>query len=181
MLEKEKLWYAVYTRPRFEKKISQVFARRNIEHFCPLNRVIKQWADRKKVVLEPLFSCYVFVRIDATETSAVRAVEGVNNFVHWMGKPAVIRNDEIDTVRRFLNDYENVRIEKIQVNLNDRIRIISGPLMMEEGNVVEVRSNTIKVCLPSLGYAMLAEVRLTNVEIIQTGSAIKQNQANANN
>ncbi|MEO6221006.1 MAG: transcription termination/antitermination NusG family protein, partial [Ginsengibacter sp.] len=51
----EKTWYVVYTRPRWEKKIAENLLRLGIEHYCPLNKVTRQWSDRKKKVLEPLF------------------------------------------------------------------------------------------------------------------------------
>ena len=87
-----KKWYVVYTRPRWEKKVADQLGRKKIDYYCPLNRVHRQWADRKKIVLEPLFSAYVFVQIDETEQLQVRLTDGVINFVYWLGKPAVIRN-----------------------------------------------------------------------------------------
>ncbi|HMJ47328.1 MAG TPA: transcription termination/antitermination NusG family protein, partial [Ferruginibacter sp.] len=55
-----KKWYVVYTRPRWEKKVAATLDERGVENYCPLNRVNRQWSDRKKVVLEPLFKGYVF-------------------------------------------------------------------------------------------------------------------------
>ncbi|HYE55797.1 MAG TPA: UpxY family transcription antiterminator [Chitinophagaceae bacterium] len=162
----DKQWYAVYTRSRWEKKVSTALTRKKIENFCPLNRSVRQWADRKKIVYEPLFSCYVFVRASENEHLAIRQTEGIVNFVHWLGKPALIRNEEIDAVKRFLNEHDNIMLEKIDVSIDDRIRITSGPLMECEGSVVQVKNSSIKVHLPSLGYAMVAEVKMTEVEII---------------
>ena len=48
-------WHAVYTKPRWEKKVAALLDAKGIEYYCPLNRVVKQWSDRKKTVLEPLF------------------------------------------------------------------------------------------------------------------------------
>ncbi len=165
-----KKWYVVYTRPRWEKKVSDIFSRKKIEHYCPLNRVIRQWSDRKKIVTEPLFGFYVFVQIDQHEQSQVRLTEGVVNFVYWLGKPAVVRNEEIQAIREFLNDYRDVRLEKTAVNLHDVVRVIGGPLVMQKGQVVSVKNRTVKVILPSLGYMMQAELETANVEII-TGEA----------
>ncbi|MEO5682387.1 MAG: UpxY family transcription antiterminator [Chitinophagaceae bacterium] len=161
-----KKWYVVYTRPRWEKKVSDLLGRKKIEHYCPLNRVHKQWSDRKKLVAEPLFSSYVFVRIDETEQLSVRLTDGIINFVYWLGKPAEVRNNEIQAIRDFLNDYKDVRLERTGVNLNDNVRIIGGPLVMQIGQVVSVKNKTIKVILPSLGYMMHAEVESSNVEIL---------------
>jgi transcription antitermination factor NusG len=162
-----KKWYVVYTRPRWEKKVADQLNRRKIDHYCPLNRVHRQWADRKKIVLEPLFSAYVFVQIDETEQLSVRLTDGVINFVYWLGKPAVIRDEEIHAIREFLNDYKDVRLEKTPVSLHDNVRIIGGPLVMQKGQVVSVKNKTVKVILPSLGYMMQAEVETSNVELIR--------------
>lgn len=162
----KKQWYALYTRPRWEKKVADLLEKKKVEVYCPLNRVEKQWADRKKVVLEPLFTSYVFVHISEQEHLGIKQTDGVVNFVYWLNKPAVIRNEEIDTIKKFLNEYDHVSVERTQVNLNDRVRIINGPLMMWEGHVVEIRTNTVKITLPSLGQTLVAEIRKENLETI---------------
>ncbi len=160
-------WYAVYTKPRWEKKVAELFSRKNIENYCPLNRVHKQWSDRKKIVLEPLFTSYVFVRISQADQLAVRQTDGVINFVYWLSKPAVIREDEIDIIKRFLNEHDNVQVEKTPVTINDRVRVVNGPLMMREGSVLEVKHKTVKVCLPTLGYTLVAEIEKSNLELVR--------------
>ena len=162
----KKKWYALYTRPRWEKKVADLLEKKKVEVYCPLNKVRKQWADRRKVVLEPLFASYVFVYVSEQEHLSIKQTDGVVNFVYWLNKPAVIRNEEIDTIKKFLNEYDHVSVEKTQVNLNDRVRIINGPLMMWEGNVVEIRTNTVKITLPSLGQTLVAEIRKENLETI---------------
>jgi len=128
-----KKWYVVYTRPKWEKKVADQLGRKKIEHYCPLNKVHKQWADRKKLVAEPLFSSYVFVCIDESEQLSVRLTDGIINFVYWLGKPAEVRNDEIQAIRDFLTDYHDVRLEKTRVNPNDIVRVIGGPLVTQKG------------------------------------------------
>ena len=162
-----KRWYAVHTKPRWEKKVASLLNDMNVTHYCPLNRVVRQWSDRKKVVQEPLFKSYVFVQISDKEQSSVRRVSGVMNYVYWLGRPAVIRDVEIEIIRQFLKEYSNVQIERSTINVNDVVRIIRGPLLEQEGTVVLVKNNKVKVALPSLGYVMSAEVEKSDVEIIQ--------------
>jgi len=161
-----KSWYAVHTRPRWEKKVAGQLAKKRLEYYCPLNKVQRQWSDRKKIILEPLFTSYVFVRLSETEHLPVLQTDGVLSFVYWLKKPAVIRDEEIEAIRRFMSDYESVKLEKIQVNVNDRVRIIGGPLMEREGNIVEIKHKTVKVQLPSLGYTLTAVIEKSNVEIL---------------
>jgi transcription antitermination factor NusG len=162
----EKKWYAVYTRPRWEKKVAELLGKAEIENYCPLNKVERQWSDRKKIVEEPLFTSYVFVRVNAKQQTALREVDGVLNLVYWLGKPAAIREDEIDLIKRFLNTHKNVRLEKTQLSVNDKVKIISGPLMEMQGEVVSVKRNTVKVNLPSLGYFLTAELEMEDVVVI---------------
>ncbi|HEX9511602.1 MAG TPA: UpxY family transcription antiterminator [Puia sp.] len=164
-----KNWYVVYTKPRWEKKVARQLEQKGIEHYCPLAKVQRQWSDRKKIVLEPLFSAYVFVHLEETQQLPVKQTDGVMNFVYWLKKPAVIREEEIDTIKRFLNEYQNVKLEKTSVNVNDHVKVISGPLMERQGNVLEIRNKTVKVSLPSLGYSIVAEIEKTNIEILNLG------------
>ena len=166
MDQSPKSWYAVHTRPRWEKKVAGHLAKKRMEYYCPLNKVLRQWSDRKKIVLEPLFTSYVFVRLSESEHISVLQTDGVMSFVYWLKKPAVIRDEEIEAIRRFMNDYESVRLEKTEVNINDRVRIIGGPLMEREGNIVEIRNKMVKVQLPSLGYTLTATIEKSNVEIL---------------
>jgi transcription antitermination factor NusG len=161
-----KKWFAVYTRPKWERKVAQSLSTKNVENYCPLNAVEKQWSDRKKIIMQPLFTSYVFVHAADVEHAVIKQSDGVVNFVYWLGKPAEIREDEIRMIKQFLNEYKNVSVEKINVNVQDKIRITNGPLSGLEGNVVELRSRTVKVTLPSLGYQLLAEVGRENITII---------------
>jgi transcription antitermination factor NusG len=106
---KARKWLAIYTKPRWEKKIDQLLIEKGIESYCPLNKVMRKWSDRMKLVEEPLFKSYVFVHINEQEEQTVRLVHGVLNFVYWLGKPAVIKQVEIDRIKMFLNDFHDVK------------------------------------------------------------------------
>ena len=64
----ESNWNVLYTRSRCEKKVAALLSKRGIENYCPLNRVVRKWSDRHKLIYEPLFSSYVFVRPNAEDT-----------------------------------------------------------------------------------------------------------------
>lgn len=162
----EKKWFALYTRVRWEKKVSEILTRKKIENYCPINKVVKQWSDRKKIVYEPLFTSYVFVRISESEITRLKQIQGVINFIYWLGKPAVIRDSEIDSIKDFLSEHVNIKLQKSPISTNDKVRVLSGPLMELEGDVLTVKSRTVKVALPSLGYLMFAEVETENVKVI---------------
>lgn len=159
-------WHAVYTKSRWEKKVADQLNKLNIENYCPLNKVVRQWSDRKKTVEEPLFTSYVFVRISTREISKIRQVFGVVNFVYWLGRPAIIPANEIATIKEFLNNYLNVKLEPLVLNLKDTVRIVNGPFADIEGDVVSISRKTVHVLLPSLRFFMTTEVEIGNVKKI---------------
>lgn len=156
-------WLAVYTRPRWEKKVNQLLIEKGLESYCPLNKVRRKWSDRVKVVEEPLFKSYVFVKVTDSDRTAVRMTNGAINFVYWDGKPAVIKEKEITAIKRFLDEYENVEARPNQLKVNQRVRITNGSLMDQEGKVLDVRHKTARVAIDSLGYILVAHIDRTKL------------------
>ena len=167
----EKKWYAVYTKPHCEKKVAELLARKGIENYCPQNKVLKHWSDRKKIIHAPLFPSYVFVRIFTEELLIIRQTNGVQNFVFWLNKPAVIKDKELEIIKRFLHEHSFVTLEKVDVHFHDVVKINSAPLIEQDGMVVSINSKTVKMILPSLGYALSAEVETANVKVIKENHA----------
>ena len=163
-------WYAVYTKPRWEKKVAKLMDEKGIENYCPLNKVTKQWSDRRKVVLEPIFKSYVFVKIADTNKWDLKKINGVLNFVYWLGKPAIIKDEEIDTIRKFLNEFSNVEVvESNQLKVNARVRIRQGVMMNYHGLLVEISGNRAKVKIDSMGVSLQAQFDKKNLELIDNG------------
>jgi len=120
-------------------------------------------------VEEPLFKSYVFVKINEEERTAVRMTNGVVNFVYWNGKPAIIREKEIQTIKRFLDEYENVEARPVELKVNQRVRITNGTLMDHEGKVLDLRHKLAKVAIDSLGYILIAYIDRTKLTSAQPG------------
>ena len=156
-------WLAVYTRPRWEKKVNQLLTEKGLESYCPLNKVRRKWSDRVKIVEEPLFKSYVFVKVSDNDRTAVRMTNGAINFVYWDGKPAVIKEKEIIAIKRFLNEYENVEAVPADLKINQRVRITNGTLMDQEGKVLDIRHKTARVAIDSLGYILVAYIDRTKL------------------
>ncbi len=138
--------------------MAALLSQKSIETYCPLNKVRRKWSDRVKLVEEPLFKSYVFVKISEEERTPVRMTDGVINFVYWDGKPAVIKDKEIMVIRQFLNDHENVALVKIDLRPGQQVRITGGPLMDLEGKVLELKNKVAKVLIESMGYMLVADI-----------------------
>lgn len=160
-------WYAIYTRPRWEKKVNRLLVDKGIESYCPLNKVRRKWSDRMKTIEEPLFKSYVFVKIRDDDRTSVRMTDGVVNFVYWNGKPAIIKEKEIQVIKRFLDEYENVEAVRMDLEPNERVRVAAGPMMDMEGKVLEVKNKVAKVCIDSLGYILIAYIDKSKLISVQ--------------
>jgi transcription antitermination factor NusG len=159
----EKNWYALYTKPRWEKKVYRLLTQRGLEAYCPLNRVRKKWSDRIKIVEEPLFKSYVFIHADEGEMSLVRQVDGVLNFVYWNGKPAIVRDKEINDIRRFMNEYQDVQALPLQLQPGTKAVIRGGLMMDKEATVQRIFNNKVEVLIESLGYRLVAYIEKSNL------------------
>jgi len=140
---------------------------KGIESYCPLNKVRRKWSDRVKTIEEPLFKSYVFVKVNDEEKTSVRMTTGVMNFVYWNKKPAIIKEKEILTIRRFLDEYTDVHVFPMELKLNDRVRITSGSFMDHEGQVLGLRHKIVKVAIDSLGYILVAFIERSKLISVQ--------------
>lgn len=161
----EKNWFAIYTKPRWEKKVNLVLDRKGVEVWCPLQKIQKQWSDRKKIVEEPLFKSYVFVHITKDERTKVLMTDGVLNFVYHVGKPAVIRHEEIEVIKRYLAEEQaSISIQSLSsLDENTRIKVNHGIFMDSTGTVVKGGKKKVYVKLESLDQVMIVEFPLEHL------------------
>lgn len=158
-----KKWFAIYVLSRNEKKVASLLTEQNIENYLPLQKTMKQWSDRKKMVEQPLFTSYVFAHITEDEKPKVRETKGVLNFVYWLGQPAVIRDQEIEIIKHFLGNYENIEVQAFTPEINSSVKIQSGPMMNQIGKVIKIGKNKVKISIESLGCSLVADVPINKV------------------
>ncbi len=159
MNEKTKQWFAVYTKPRWEKKVDNILLRKGIESWCPLQKVERQWSDRKKIIEDPVFKSYVFVHIRNEERLQVLQTEGILNFVYFLGKPAVIKDEEVENIKLYLLEKDvKIRVESLKTFAeNDKVIIRQGVFMDNTGTVVKGGTRKLYVRLESLDQVMIVE------------------------
>ncbi len=131
-------WYAVYTRPQCEKKVQKALQNLQIEAYIPLRNVLRQWSDRKKVMSKPLFPSYLFTKICLENVATVQRVSGVVRIVSFNGKPAVIPDEHIRSLRRILEaGYQFLLHPYFSVEKGDWVRVVSGELRGVRGIAIE--------------------------------------------
>lgn len=148
-------WYAVYTEPRQEKKVTEKLSKLGIEVYCPLVTQIKQWSDRKKKVEVPLISSYVFVNVDDIDRNKVFQVSGIVRYLYWLGKPAIIREEEIATLKKWLLDTTVTSFEVKGIEIGDHYKIQTGPFQGKAGVVTKVDKNYLELILQELGFKII--------------------------
>lgn len=174
----QKNWYAVYTKPQCEKRVATIFSKKKIENYCPQSCVETQNFRKHKLVFEPLFKSYVFVYITEAEIEQLKKVDGVVNLLYWLGKPAIIKDDEIAAIKEFTNDHRNIMLERTVVNINDVARNFNASSLAIEGKLVTVKNKTLKINLPTLGYTMIAKIE--DESFFGRNESILQNKAYIN-
>jgi len=162
-----KNWFVIYTRPRWEKKVDQLLNMQGITSFCPTRKIRSQWADRIKDVEMPLFSSYVFVKINPKEELKVRLTLGVMNFVYYMGKPAKIRENVIESIKSYMQIYPDAEVISIPgMEIGDRVKIKDGLMTQKVGEVIKLQGKDVLVVLDSLNCALITKVPFSNLELI---------------
>lgn len=160
-------WMVIYTRPRWEKKIHLRLQDKGVESWCPVQKKLSQWKDRKKIIDEVLFKGYVFVHVNEAERLRVLQTDGVLNFVFWLGKPAIVRPNEIEQIMFFLNE-KDAQIEvrsKESFEKDTEIIVRQGIFMDKTGKVIAARnSRQIHVALDYLGQIITVTFHRNQVE-----------------
>lgn len=147
-------WYVVYTKPKWEKKVAEKLSEIGIECYCPLITQIKQWSDRKKRVEVPLFNSYVFVQLPDAQRNSVFQIAGVVRYLFWLGKPAVVRDDEIAVIKKNLLNTNISDILVVPYKKGDKIKLETGVFNSHDAIVQEVTNTHYILVLESLGCVL---------------------------
>jgi len=143
-------WNVIYVKPRTEKKVEAALLKMGIKAYCPVVTEIHQWSDRKKKVQVPILKSYVFVQLEEQNREAVFQVANVVRYLFWLGKPAVVREQEIKIMQDWLvSEHTEARVLDIQPG--DTMDIKTGPFKGAKGLVKEISNNRIQLVLLDLG------------------------------
>lgn len=143
-------WYVLYTKPRAEKKAAGALESLGIECYCPTTVQVRQWSDRKKKVDVPLFASHVFVKLEEKNRNGVFRASHVVRYLFWLGKPAVVKNSEIEAIKNWLND-ESAVVEVVPYKPGDKLTVLGGPFKNQTGTVRDANKKEVAVVLESLG------------------------------
>lgn len=138
-------WFAVYTKPRTEKKFKDLLDRFSIENYLPLLKVKKKWSDRMKVIETPLFTSYIFVKIIYWQDyKKVISLPQSVAFVSSYGRLAVVPEDEIHLIQSLVSEYPDrlKAMEKEMLQKGNEVVIKSGPFAGKTAVVQKLKNET---------------------------------------
>jgi transcription antitermination factor NusG len=167
-MNNKKIWRVLYVKPRTEKKVNDLLKDNGIDTWCPMHKISKQWSDRTKIVEEPIFKSYVFVNILPEQAEKVKHTQGVLNYVYYLGKPAVVRDEEIESIKKYLKLDNAVAtlVDNQSFNVNDKVKISNGVFMNKAGKVTKTGKKKVFVQIESIGTVMSIEFSVNDVELV---------------
>ncbi|MBP0903729.1 UpxY family transcription antiterminator [Mariniflexile gromovii] len=154
-------WFVLCVKAQQEKKVADVLRKMNVEVYCPMIQETKVWSDRKKVVETPLFKSYVFVKLEEKYRGIVFGAPGVIRYLFYLGKPAVVRDEEIWNIKKWIAD-DGKDLDKLsQLIPGSEIVVQNGLLKDHKGVVYWINKNNVAFLLKEMG--VVAQVKLRDV------------------
>ncbi|TGK81808.1 UpxY family transcription antiterminator [Leptospira noumeaensis] len=163
----ESAWYIVYTKPRAEKKLSELLKKYHLENYLPIRKERKKWTDRFKWIHVPILPSYIFVHIVFwRDKNKVLQLPGSHHFVFHKGQPATVSQDDLDILEEGLRKYADsltVRPESV-LEKGKMVRIISGPLQGKTMEILKVKNKTLVVLrIPGVETAFSYEIKVDDL------------------
>jgi len=168
LMENQAHWYAVYTKPRSEKKLADRLNDNGIEAYLPMRRTLKQWSDRKKMVDEPLITSYVFVHIFQKNYFDVLNTPGAVKYIWFCGKPAVIPTNQIQALKVIMG--QDLEIDCVSADLpqGTQVKVISGPMKNLTGELLNYAGkHKVMIRLDHLDKALLLTISPHLLEVVK--------------
>jgi transcription antitermination factor NusG len=153
-------WYVVQTKPKWEKKVAEQLQKTGITCYCPTVIKMHQYSDRKKKVEVPLFYRYVFVQLSEKERNLVFLSPGVVKYLFWLGKHAIVKDHEINTIKDWLEKGEKAEIALTQHKVGETIKLNSGAFSNQNAVIKEITKNHYILILEALGCFLKIENRV---------------------
>ena len=154
MRNEKSSWYVLFTKSRSEKKVAELLSSAGYIVYCPLRKVQRQWSDRVKVLEEPLFKSHLFIQVEEAKRAEVFTFPGTVRYLFWLGEPAVVRNSEIKTIKKWLGSFDHKNIDISMIVPGDFVRITSGQFSGEEAVFLDSSNQRALVQLKELGVQL---------------------------
>lgn len=160
-LSTNKHWYVLYVKPKQEFKVEERIKNSNldVEVFCPSLTTIKLWSDRKKKVRVPLLSSVVLIKSEDSNRKFVFSIPGCVRYLFWLGKPAIVKDQEIEQLR-LISACKNAESHEVEA-LKPGNSIDLAPFGFKDTNgiIEKISNNVCWVVLESLGFIVKVNLK----------------------
>lgn len=170
-----KFWIAVYTRPRSEKKAAFELNKLGIETYLPIQKLLRKWSDRKKIVDVPVIPMILFAYITSDDLHEIKGHPLILSYISNSKKegPAHIPNDQIEKLKFMLGQSEvPVSFEQSYFKSNEIVEIVRGSLKGLIGQVKAVKDDMTEVWI-SIDLLGGAVMRIKSAELEHRRTAHK--------
>ena len=90
---------------------------------------------------------------------------GVVRYLFWLGKPAIVREEEIETIKKWLGSSNSENVSVVPYQVGDKIKVASGPFSSQKAIVQEVNKSHYLLVLESLGCVLKMNIKGTSNSI----------------
>ncbi len=167
-------WYVAHTYSSYENKvkanIEKTIENRGMQDLIfdirvPMEEVVEQKGEEKKVVSRKVYPGYVFVKMIMTDESwyVVRNTRGVTGFVGPGSKPVPLSDAEVEAMG------VEARVVKLDFEVGDNVRITDGPLESFIGVIEEINmeKRKIRVSVSMFSRETPVELEFHQVEALE--------------
>ena len=116
------------------------------------------------MVEEPLFKSYLFIQIEDHRRDEVFTFPGTVRYLFWLRRPAQVRQVEINTIQKWLGEYNHEDIDISDIQPGDLVRITSGQFSGEEAVLLDRTHHKAVVQLKELGIQL--SLSLSNNDLL---------------
>ncbi|MCW7496350.1 UpxY family transcription antiterminator [Leptospira levettii] len=163
----ESAWYIVYTKPRAEKKLSELLNKYKIENYLPIRKERKKWTDRFKWIQVPILPSYIFVRIVFwRDKNKVLQLPGSVQFVFHNGQPAIVEQNDLDVLEQGLKDYaESLKMNReLLFQKGKMVKVIDGSFAGKTMEILKVKNKTLVVLrIPGVETVFSYEINMDHL------------------
>jgi transcriptional antiterminator NusG len=135
-------WFAVHVTPQHETKVAILLEYKGYEQFLPTYKVRRNWADRVKLIEQPLFPGYVFCRVKEAVFGLLRTTPGVIRIVGVAGRPLRVPDEEIKAVYQAIQSGLDVCPFAPHLKIGQKVLVKRGPLSGIVGKLAEVKNRS---------------------------------------
>lgn len=165
-------WYVIYTRNNCEKKLVESLIKAGITAESPMYTTVKQWSDRKKKCTIPLLNSIIFVQTTERALNDLYHFKHVKGILKNMGKPAIVKENEMETLRCIAREWSGENITKIDLNQNlklgDMVIVIRGPFKGLTGELIELKNkHKVLIALKSIDVQFAIAISKSQIKTLK--------------